>query len=323
MGPSRNLHDHKLDADLPLSLDPMKDTAVSQRKHPSIEIPWRAGDHAYSILTDAKNTGTLENVTSSEAKCVEDGWEVEVSVVVADGEKWGLSRRGLGKSVAKRMAAEAVLLLFQEPGFTIPEYKLPPGRKARNIEKKKAALAEILTFQSNGQTTVVSIDVEAWEKDTSKMTEIGIAWMLGGVLHARHIVIKDHISLRNGHHVPERRHLFQYGRSEVLSLNDAGTQIGAQLDYLRRDSHSLLLVGVGVSGDEKWMRDAKIDINKWVSCTCDIGLAMWENDGGKNQKSLETLLQERNVEREWMHNGGNDAVLAVRLFFMLVEELHT
>ena len=77
--------------------------------------------------------------------------------------------------------------------------------------------------------TFLSIDIKAWEPNTDKILEVGMAWTsaahswvappLSRTLR-RHLLVAEHIDLHNGRHVPDNRAHYNFGRSEKLPMVD-------------------------------------------------------------------------------------------------------
>ncbi|GLC35731.1 hypothetical protein PLESTB_000488500 [Pleodorina starrii] len=78
-----------------------------------------------------------------------------------------------------------------------------------------------------------SIDLEWWERDNSRVTEVGwTMWdNLTRSLESRHHIVAEHEALVNRIHVPDHKHDFLFGRSTSGSLAEGAMALQADLEH--------------------------------------------------------------------------------------------
>ncbi|GIL72794.1 hypothetical protein Vretifemale_3106 [Volvox reticuliferus] len=78
-----------------------------------------------------------------------------------------------------------------------------------------------------------SIDLEWWERDNSKVTEVGwTMWdNLTRQLESRHHIVAENEALVNRIHVPDHKHDFLFGSSEKGSLAEGAAALQSDLDH--------------------------------------------------------------------------------------------
>ncbi|KAJ1566256.1 hypothetical protein HK405_010520, partial [Cladochytrium tenue] len=91
-------------------------------------------------------------------------------------------------------------------------------RASRELDEARAIV------RGEDPALVVSVDVEAYERNPSKVLEIGWVMYHNAIhpptLFSRHFVVAEHSRLRNGRYVPDHRFRFGFGRSRVAPLAD-------------------------------------------------------------------------------------------------------
>uniref|UniRef100_A0A7S3A936 Gfd2/YDR514C-like C-terminal domain-containing protein n=1 Tax=Rhodosorus marinus TaxID=101924 RepID=A0A7S3A936_9RHOD len=147
--------------------------------------------------------------------------------------------------------------------------KLSSQRRAEQETKRQTALIANLRSKLERGAKLLSVDIEAWERDQTKMLEIGAVlfelkkWDSAmpelTILSCKHFVVRENARCRNGRFVPDRRDHFNFGTSEVANK----ATIFSQLSDLV--SRSEFMVGHGFRSDVKYLKNngfAVDDLNK-------------------------------------------------------------
>jgi DNA polymerase III epsilon subunit-like protein len=180
-----------------------------------------------------------------------------------------------------------------------PEYTT---KQLKCIALAAEHLSRLRCLQLEGGPTVVSIDVEAWERDGSKITEVGVAHLSGsGYILTRHFIIKEHEHLRNGIFVADNKYQFNSGGSEIISLE----QVSSKLEGIYSSLHEPVTVGHSIHGDLKWLKGMGVYLDGRKAV--DIALARQALDGKLESTSLVRMLEDLGIPYCNLHNAGNDA----------------
>ncbi|KAA8568687.1 hypothetical protein EYC84_007688 [Monilinia fructicola] len=186
----------------------------------------------------------------------------------------------------------------------------------------------------------ICVDVEAYEFNNKIITEIGIATLdvldivnmppgaLGEnwrkAIRARHFRIKENMHLKNTKHVRGCADKFEFGKSEIISINDAPHVVGTCFKYI--PSHLLLLLpssetqNVTLSSSAMmstlifvFLRQVGYEVNNLKLHECCDTTLMWRALKREvNSRSLTTILAEIGITGWNLHNGGNDAVYTLQ-----------
>lgn len=158
---------------------------------------------------------------------------------------------------------------------------------------------------------MVSIDVEAFERNQLKVTEIGIAvydpenqWLLSiPQVKTLHILTKENLHLHNGSFVADRKYFFNGGKSYTLSTPDLRMLVEQILNHYL-DTRSGILVGHDVGGDVRWLKRLGIKIPENIQSfdTFKVYLLTTKKNG-----SLKKILRRLNIPHANLHNAANDA----------------
>jgi len=187
---------------------------------------------------------------------------------------------------------------------------------------------------------LTAIDVEAWEQDNQKVTEIGVAivkFPIASVASGdsiatnvtdtkdlvtkdcfrhRHILIREHLELRNGRHVEDNKDNFMFGDSEVLCIDDAVSELAFELNAAD------FIVGHAISGDLAWLR--KIGVNgleanskALQSRVVDTQTLAYAGGGISTecmpQLGLRAISSKYALDPQLLHNGANDAAFTLQV----------
>lgn len=176
------------------------------------------------------------------------------------------------------------------------------------------------------RSTLFCIDVEAWEYNTSYVTEIGIAIYdprkqanaLMPSITLIHIIIQENRRKTNGKFVPEHSRNFNGKITYIMPQAEAVKFIQSLICYYfinERKTRECCLVGHDVRGDIEWLK--KLGIS-FPSDTNSLDTQkIYAATHGMNGASLTNALRIADLPHAFLHNAGNDAyytlVLALRL----------
>lgn len=164
-----------------------------------------------------------------------------------------------------------------------------------------------------GKKILIAIDIEAWERNINKVTEIGIAVynpddQLCSILpniYQFHILIKEHEKMYNGRYCPNNKGNFMGGVSYTLELAESKKFVESVINkYIRESKEGIVLVGHHIEGDLKWLRSIGIQFPGDVPVvdTARIHSLSYESGG-----SLRGLLRKVGIPHGYLHNAANDA----------------
>lgn len=191
-------------------------------------------------------------------------------------------------------------------------------------------LTECLRMGTSLMDTFISIDIEAFEFSQQKITEIGISIYdplkeaLSFVPNFTniHILIKEHLHLRNGKYVVDNKDRYLCGNSIILTKNEALKFIQSLLDHYlisRYETHGMnsILVGHDIKGDIKWLKQLGLHLPANVKSLDTQIISRLSN--GSNQLGLGKILNRYGIPHSYLHNAGNDAYFTLLLLLKLVD----
>lgn len=176
------------------------------------------------------------------------------------------------------------------------------------------------------QTILFCVDVEAWERDTKQVTEIGISiydprdqeTALTPVVKTIHVVIAENQNRKNGRWVPEHLRNFCGGTSHVLSKLQACEYLQWLAEvYFVECAFPCTLVGHDIKGDLCWLSDLGVVLPR----TLDVldTQKVFSLSHGKHGASLKNALAAVHQPFAFLHNAGNDAYFTVLLALRLCD----
>ncbi|EGW30221.1 uncharacterized protein SPAPADRAFT_63840 [Spathaspora passalidarum NRRL Y-27907] len=170
-------------------------------------------------------------------------------------------------------------------------------------------LEEYMKLVWSKDKPLVSIDCEAYEHAPKKITEIGVSildptkYSLSPQIQTIHIVIKEHLSLRNGKYVADNKNKFMGGISHVLSIKEANKMMQLLSQKYLVDKKGIL-VGHHVGSDIGFLKSLKISLPEDIDQIDTLKLhKISRNKGG----SLHMILKALGIPYAHLHNAGNDA----------------
>ena len=214
------------------------------------------------------------------------------------------------------------------------------ARRAREVEVAKAkrlelAVAELkrvkLLFSPDSERCYTCIDVEAWERDSKRVTEVGVACLntsatADAAWEFRHFVIKENVGCRNGTFVSDNREYFLFGNTETVKQKVACSELARIL------ARTTYLVGHDLRGDVEWLRAMGISFDGGLarpSAQIDTQQLAHATRPEKHfQIALKTLLLDHfapiapigmELRDLRLHNGGNDAAWTMAVLLALVD----
>jgi hypothetical protein len=183
------------------------------------------------------------------------------------------------------------------------------GTRDRDLEKQKLKkqkprhifgnINEL--FTKNKDKTIMSFDIEMYEVEHTKTTEIGFSIIKNGVQENRHFIIEENIDLRNGKYVEDNKDNFNFGESEVLPFEEAKSVL---LEYMDKSDY---LVGNAITEDlRRLLSDKEIDLHSRKAINTENMVSHIDNSVRK-PLSIKKLLDYFNVDYKNLHNAGNDS----------------
>lgn len=192
---------------------------------------------------------------------------------------------------------------------------------------------------SPNSITFVCIDMEAYEFNQNRITEIGISTLdtqdvncmapnpqVKGweqYLQTRHIRIEECKHLVNSRHIQGCPDYFDFGESEWLSQHNI---IGFLTAVFReaqqfRDGKTILpvLVGHNIESDIQYMMKSGFDVLTHVSDCIDTQDLRKVVRRDNRSRSLGALLVDYHIKADHLHNAGNDAHYTLRLLLAICE----
>ena len=185
-------------------------------------------------------------------------------------------------------------------------------RKAKKwikfFEKSKGKLNNLKTSLSSNKI-FFSIDTEEHEF-TKKILEIGITTYQLNKIESFHFIVKENYNLRNSKYVPDNKDSFNFGKSEIMNLDD----IYKEVKIISDKSH--YLVGHAVQNDLFFLES--IGSLSFIN-TFDTQIYQKHLFQNKEEISLINLCKEFEIEPENLHNAGNDAYYTMRCLIKISE----
>ncbi|CAJ2510002.1 Uu.00g059020.m01.CDS01 [Anthostomella pinea] len=186
-------------------------------------------------------------------------------------------------------------------------------------------------FKTKASVRFVCVDVEAYERNTNVVTEIGFAildtedtmdvppgengenWF--PLIKAHHLRIDEYSYMVNHDFVKGCPGSFNFGSSEFVALTEVSKVIGTIIgDNHSDDRRPVIMVGHDIKTDLKYLQ--KVGYNPWrvqhISDEVDTKSMFQRMERNPNGRGLETVCAEMGLSGRNYHNGGNDAVYTLR-----------
>ncbi|WEJ96081.1 hypothetical protein PSN45_003616 [Yamadazyma tenuis] len=180
-----------------------------------------------------------------------------------------------------------------------------------NAEKGLEDLRKAMQIVYPRKIPLIAFDVEAYERNLKKVTEIGIAiydpvaseGSIFPIIKQTHLVIKEHQKLVNGRFCPDNKKSFMGGVSYLVSLKQSKNIITSVLqEYV--NNRNAAFVGHHIEGDIKWFRSIGIEVSNNAPIVDSNKLyALSRKRGG----TLRGVLRLLGIPHGYLHNAANDA----------------
>lgn len=160
------------------------------------------------------------------------------------------------------------------------------------------------------------IDMEMYEKDHKKVTEVGITYFdKNGKIQTEHYLVQENLALRNGQYVVDNRDNFNFGETKIASLEEIIKIAKEKLSEVK------YIVGNSVQDDLKRLfaeheverfREKCVDTSAMLSRIDDT-----HEDAKKEKVNILRMCNYLNIEAKNLHNAGNDS----RCNFMALDKV--
>ncbi|GEQ70145.1 hypothetical protein JCM33374_g3821 [Metschnikowia sp. JCM 33374] len=203
------------------------------------------------------------------------------------------------------------------------------SRSDRNVRSNAnfQSLKKHMEWVYGRQTVLFCVDVEAWERNTQVVTEIGVSIYdpeeqenaLTPVIRTYHIVIDKNQNKRNGRFVPDHMNNFMEGTSVLLPMYQAKTLLQKLVDkyFGQWATKWCTLVGHDLRNDIDYL--AKIGIHVPPSCLQLDTQKVFAYSHGSYGASLQNALRTVKQPFAFLHNAANDAYFTVMLALKLCD----
>lgn len=206
-------------------------------------------------------------------------------------------------------------------------------------------VADSVRMLASQRTICFSVDVEAYERNTNVVTEIGISvfdpresmYSTVGNFRTFHLIVGESLRLRNGRFVCDVKDCFLLGESYVMSLSSCVEFIQTLLNYYmvphtpqERTWHRAF-VGHNVKGDLKWLSSIGVNLPANIghdALSLDPKLErisildtekLYRVMYGSKGSSLGKILRLFKIPHAYLHNAGNDAYFTLKLLLHMCD----
>ncbi len=186
--------------------------------------------------------------------------------------------------------------------------------------------------ETTASTVIMSIDLEVFESDHTRVLEVGVAWLGAGLvstgesaataIECRHFRNLDSQHLRNTGKYNQGDN-FLYGATEDLEESSIAGRMGELLSVAGSSSGRVLLVGHTIQNDIEWLRQVGVDLEQLLPSmvVCDVGQAYQALRDEVNLTSLIRMMAAYGLASEAAHNAGNDAMYGVQTTLEMIREI--
>lgn len=191
------------------------------------------------------------------------------------------------------------------------------GTFAFNDKSQVHLLREMIKTVYLRTGPLVSIDVEAHERATHEITEIGIAvydpegqWFLSTPhIKTLHILTSESMHLRNGNYVPDRKFSFNGGTSYSMNYNQLRALLRGVFSSYFTERRGVL-VGHDVNNDLQWLKKLLINLHPETRTVDTLRIYLLTS---KQHGSLRKILRRMDIPHANLHNAANDAYYTLLL----------
>ncbi|KAG7664499.1 uncharacterized protein J8A68_001972 [[Candida] subhashii] len=209
---------------------------------------------------------------------------------------------------------ESLKETFKLKGIDLDKYlnsdhfKFKQGREKRSLQ----ILTNAMKLTNPLTKPLISIDCEAFETSSKKLTEIGIAILDPQIMtpgsivpqiQTIHLVILENLRLHNHKQVEGNKLKFIGGTSYVLTKKQAKYVVGQIMEkYIT--SRDGVLIGHNIKSDTKYSKQTGIKLDETIHRIDTWELIKLSRDSGN---SLWAVLKQLEIPHAHLHNAANDA----------------
>lgn len=161
------------------------------------------------------------------------------------------------------------------------------------------------------QRPLVAVDVEAWERNPNKITEIGLAvydpdrqWnLIMPRIRTLHILVKENKNKTNGKYVPNNKLRFNGGTSYEMLTAELKCLLNEILTHYLNKCNGVL-VGHNIGGDIKWLANHGVKLVQNIET---VDTEKMHRISRLNGGSLRGVLRTVGIPHLNLHNAANDA----------------
>ncbi|KAI8950923.1 hypothetical protein F4801DRAFT_547371 [Xylaria longipes] len=206
-----------------------------------------------------------------------------------------------------------------------------PGNSYRGLVATSWDVSKPAPFKPRESVRFVCVDVEAYERDTRLVTEIGLAvldtddvidkcpgergenWF--SLIQAHHFRIMERSSMVNSEFVQGCPEAFDFGKTHMVPIKDINWAVGNILGNNKpEDRRPVIIVGHDIGQDLKYL--LKIGYNSWcapqIVDEADTQTMFKRIERSPNGRGLAMVCAELGIPGYHYHNAGNDAVHTLR-----------
>lgn len=170
--------------------------------------------------------------------------------------------------------------------------------------RDESIIFEQLNSNLNNENKIFCMDLEMHEY-SGKTIEVGVSIFEKGILKTYHFIVKERLKSTNGKRVPNNKHKFVFGDSEILTMQE----IREKVFELVKDCD--FLSGHSFENDIHFLQECgyKNRNIKILDTQYYARFLFKENRQISLGKIIEKVLEE---EGQYLHNGGNDSHYTLR-----------
>ncbi|KAI1369210.1 hypothetical protein F5Y08DRAFT_352955 [Xylaria arbuscula] len=200
-----------------------------------------------------------------------------------------------------------------------------------SLEHSKWNVSKPAPYKARDSVRFVCVDIEAYERDTRTITEIGLAvldtedlietppgengkdWF--SLIQPYHLRIHENRFIVNSKYVKGCPEAFNFGKSQIVPLKD----IREVVDNIisggdPEDQRPIVIVGHDIRMDLKFL--LRIGYNPWsvpsIIDEIDTSHMLQRIERATNSRGLEAMCATVGIDGKNYHNGGNDAVYTLQ-----------
>lgn len=191
--------------------------------------------------------------------------------------------------------------------FNKEDFSFAEGREEQTIQRLRKYMETVYLKER----PLVAVDVEAWEKNLKKVTEIGISVYDPRLqsdspfplIKTFHLIVKENLQFNNGKYVPDNKKKFMGGTSRVLSFKESKEFVQLIVEQYINVSGGAL-VGHQIDGDIKWLKSIGVSLSDALECVDTLKIHSFSRATGG---TLRGILRTVGIPHANLHNAANDA----------------